>query len=101
MTNIFHAQCTTLEAALRSLPYVSFVDALPTQTKPDETTIVLDTHSELLTLSHLCEILGLIREHLGDQKFFDIEVGRSTVCISGIKSVPKLNLGQVYATKGT
>jgi hypothetical protein len=103
MTNhpnpVFHGHCLLLEFALKALPYVAFVDAMPTLSTPNETTVVLDTKDEHpLTLSHLCEILCLIREHLGEQKFFDIEVGRATVCISGIRCISKAKLGLVYVT---
>lgn len=94
MTNpVFHAQCTTLEAALRDLPYVFFVDALPTQSRPNETTVIVDVSVEYVTISQVCEILGLIRQHLGEQKYFDLELGRSTLCISSVQFNPEARVG--------
>ena len=96
MNPIFSAQCACLEAALLDLPYVSYVDAAPTETKPNETTLVVDFDNHSLTLSHLCEIAGLALKHLGEQRFFTIESGDTTLVIHGLKFSPQVEVGVLH-----
>lgn len=88
INSVFHAQCSMVESALRALPYITFVDALPTQSDPNQTTVVVDFDGTRLTMSMVCEILGTVSTHLGDQDSFELEVGRTTLCISAIKFRP-------------
>jgi hypothetical protein len=90
INSVFFAQCTTVESALRALPYVTFVDALPFQSDPNQTTIVVDFDETRLTMSTVCEILGIISTHLGDQDSFELEIGRATMCVSAIKFRPEV-----------
>ena len=90
INSVFFAQCTTVESALRDLPYVTFVDALPAQSTPNQTTVIVDFDSTHITMSSVCEILGIISTHLGDQDSFELEISRTSMCVSAIKFRPEI-----------
>src|ERR1700748_801006 len=80
----FHAQCSLIESALRSLPYVTFVDALPTQSKPNENSVIVAVDVPL-SMTHICEIFAIVKEHIGEQRDFGVEVGASTIVLTHLK----------------
>lgn len=95
----FLTQCMQLQKALGDLPFVHYVDALPTNQIPTETTVVV-SFVGTITLSDLASIIEFVVTHLGNQSDFEIEVGSDTLVITGLKSQLKVTAsGVVYVNE--